>query len=95
MRWGGAAGGGVLSMHLHMETVLAHLVFQKSNTSPISPPKSLRIDKPFDLLIDPNRNDKRAEKRATNPVESGKGKGKNQKVKTTEKIINKCDLQEK
>jgi hypothetical protein len=43
-------------------------------------------------LIDPNRNDKRAEKRAKNSVESGKGKGKNQKVKTTEKIINKCDL---
>jgi hypothetical protein len=38
------------------------------------------IDKPFDLLTDRNRNDKRAEKRAKNPVESGKGKGKKQKI---------------
>lgn len=38
------------------------------------------IEKPFDLLSDSNRNDKRAEKRTKNPVECGKGKGKKQKV---------------
>jgi hypothetical protein len=38
------------------------------------------VDKPFDLLVDSNRNDKRTEKRAKNPVQEGKGKGKKQKM---------------
>jgi len=38
------------------------------------------VDKPFDLLSDPNNNDRRAEKRAKNPVESGRGKNKKQKI---------------
>jgi hypothetical protein len=37
------------------------------------------VDKPFDLLLDPNRHDRRTEKRANNPVTEGKGAGKKQK----------------
>ena len=37
------------------------------------------VDKPFDSLSDPNRHDKRAEKRVNNPVTEGKGSGKKQK----------------
>ncbi len=37
-------------------------------------------EKPFDLLSDPNRHDRRAEKRAKNPVKSGKGANKPQKI---------------
>ncbi len=37
-------------------------------------------EKPFDLLSDPHGHDRRAEKRAKNPVENGKGSGRKQKI---------------